>query len=330
MDEKITMEAKELEKKLMLGKEELKAKLVEIAQNPTGNAYEFSKLANLPYDAELPIARVIESVFKTDSVAKGEDYEYFTPTIETKKVYTVTNGSVTQEAVTPGSESELSFSSYDSPVYYVYIEKLLAAKYDPIAIKTKVAMEALDRKEIKAVLDLLIAGAEGESNTFALDSGDTVIDFEKVVDMVRSVAKYGTKLVFISGADVTTDVVLMDYNDDKNREVSLAKAGVAEWIKIENYTYNDGSTQTVLASDKALLVATSDSDDQKPGDFVRRKVDSIDGNGEKERVAITAGPGHFVGSARKLAYAITVFEQFGAVLKNAYCVAVFKRASSYS
>jgi len=319
------------EKKLMMAQEELKAKLQEIAvQGPAGNAYEFAKLANLPYDAEVGIPEVIREVAKTASVAKGEDYEYFTQSAETKVVYTISNGSVNQTNVTPGSPSDLSFATYSSDEYYVYVEKLLEAKYDPIAQKAETAMESLDRKEIKDVLDLLIAAAEGQSNTFANDSGDSVIDFEKVVDMVRSVAKYGTKLVFITGSDVTTDVILMDYTADKNREVSLAKAGIAKWVKIENFTYTHSGSQTVFATDKALLVATSDSKNNRPIHFVRRKVNALERPGEKERIIVAAGPRIQVGSSPKWAYAITAMEQYGAVVVNPLCVAVYKKASSYS
>jgi hypothetical protein len=319
------------EKKLIIAQKELKAKLQEIAvQGTSGNSFELAKLANIPYDAEMPIPEVIKEVAQTASVAKGEDYEYFVEDVETKVVFTISNGSVNQTAVTPGSETDLTFNSYSSDEYYVYVEKLLEAKYDPIAIKSKNAMESLDRKEVKDVLDLLIASAVAKSNTFANDSGDSVIDFEKVVDMVRSVAKYGNKLVFITGADVTTDVILMDYSEDKNREVSLAKAGIAKWVKLESLTYTHSGSQTVFASDKALLVATSDSEGNRPIHFVRRKVRSLEGAGEKERIIVSAGPRIQVGANPKWAYAITAMEQYGAVVTNPLCVAVYKKAESYS
>ena len=321
------------EEKLMKAQEELKAKLQEIAvAGPNGNAYELAKLANLPYDAEMPVPEVISEVAKVASVNKGEDYEYFVQAVETKIVNTISNGSVVQLAVTPGDENDLIFNSYSSDEYYVYVEKLLEAKYDPIATKAEVCMESLNRKEVKDVLDLLIASAEGQSNTFANDSGDSVIDFEKIVDMVRSVAKYGTKLVLISGSDVTTDIVLMDYSEDKNREVTLAKAGVSKWVKIENLVYTHSTSQTVFATDKALLVATSDVKGNRPIHFVRRKINSLDGVGSptKERVIVAAGPRIQVGSNPKWAYAIVAMEQFGAVVTNPFCVAVYKKASVYA
>jgi len=317
------------EKKLLMAQEELQAKLQEIATQ-SGNPFELAKLANIPYDAEMEIPEVIKEVAKTATVEKGEDYEYFVQDVETKIVNTITNGSVVQLAVTPGSETDLTFSSYSSDEYYVYVEKLLEAKYDPIAIKTKVAMESLNRKEVKDVLDLLIASAVSESNTFANDSGDDVIDFEKVVDMVRSVAKYGNKLVLISGATVTTDIVLMDYTEDKNREVTLQKAGISKWVKLEELTYTHSTSQTVFAADKALLVATSDVEDNRAVHFVRRKVKALEKAGTKERIVVASGPRIQVGSDAKWAYAIVAMEQYGAVVTNPKCIAVYKKAASYS
>ena len=98
------------EKKLIVAQEELKAKLQEIAvSGATGNAVELARLANMPYDAELPAPEVVSAICKTATVAKGEDYEYFVQAVETKTVYTVVDGTIVQVNVTPGSESDLTF-----------------------------------------------------------------------------------------------------------------------------------------------------------------------------------------------------------------------------
>jgi len=314
--------------KIMMAKEELSAKLIEVAQ--TGDSMECARLANYPYDAELAIPEVITAIAKTASIDKGEDYEYFVVSPETKVVYTITSGSINQTNVTPGTHSDLTFSDIESDQYYVYISKILSAKYDALKVKADTAMESLNRKEVKDVLALLIAAAEGQSNTYVNDSSDTAIDFAKLVEMVRSLARYGDKLVLISGADVTTDLILMDYNDNKNREVTLAKAGISQWIKIEGYQYTHSGTQTVLATDKALVVASSDSQANRCVDFVRRKVGDIEGAGEKERVVIVTGPDMQVGATPKLAFGVVAFEQYGAVVTNPRCVAVYQNASVYS
>lgn len=323
----------ENQKEDMVAKEELKAKIVAIATQTVSNpGLEIARLANAPYDVELPVPEVIEAVFNVSRVERGEDFDYFVQEPAAKTVYTVVNGSVTQTNVSMDSENELSFSSYDSPEEYVYLDDLLDGKYDPIAKKADEQQEALDRLEVKAVCDLLIAGAVAKSNTFAWTSGDVRMTFPKLVAMVRSVAKYGKNLVLITGSDVTTDVMLMDYYENKNRAFTIDNMNVKH-IPVESLTYTHSGTQTVLAADKAILVAVSDAKNRKPGEFVRRKISSValgEGVTDKERLVAQQGPITHVGSARKAAITIVTYERFGAVLTNSYTVAVFKNAESYS
>jgi len=314
---------------------ELKAKLIAIGKQEVPNGQmEIARLANVPYDAELPVSPIIESVFNVASVEPGEEYDYFVVSPSIKQVYTITNGSVTQTNITADSHALLGFSDYDSEESYIYLKSLLEGRYDPVALRAEDQQEVMDRLEIKAVLDLLIDGAVAQNNSYAFTSGDTKLTFEKIVEMVRSVAKYGTKLVLITGSDVTTDVTLMDFDTDKQREASLAKAGISEWYKVESFGFfEDSSSKVVFASDKALVVAVSDSKKNKPGHFVRRKVDSVamgQGVVAKDRLIISDGPAKHVGSDRKLAISILTYENFGAVLTNEYTSAVFKRASVYA
>jgi len=318
----------------MKAKEELKASIMAIAQQTVVNpGLELALLANEPYDAELPIPEVIAAVFNVASVDAGEDFDYFIQAPITKTVYTVSSGSVTQTNVSLDSENELGFTGYDSAEEYVYLDDLLAGKYDVIALKASVQQEALNRLEMKAVFDLLLAGAVSQSNTYAWDSGDTAITFPKLVEMVRSVAMYGTNLVLITGGTVTTDVMLLDYNENKEREVTLNNAGIKAHYPVEAFQYTHSGTQTVLAADKAILVAVSDAKGNKPGYFVRRKVNTVAMGQDvvqKERLVISSGPAKHVGSSRKLAIGILTYENFGAVLTNEYTIAAFKNASSYS
>lgn len=318
----------------MKAQEELQASIVAIgAQTASNPGLELARLANAPYDAELPVPEVISEIFNVASVEPGEDFEYFTQDPETKVVYTVSNGSVTQTNVSPDSENDLSFSSYDSAEDYVYLDDLLDGKYDPIAVKADAQQEVLDRVEIKAVCDLLIAGAVAQSNTYAWDSGDTAITPSKLVDMVRSVAKYGTKVVLITGANVTTDVMMMDFVYNKQREVTLAKLGISKHIALEAFQYTHSGTKTILDADKAIVVAVADSKNNKPGYFVRRKMTGkVLGAdvGNKERLVFQRGPIVNVGASAKSAVTIVTYERFGAVLVNAYTCAVFNNDTSYA
>jgi len=323
-----------MEKEEMKAQEELKAQIVAIGRNSVSNpGMEVATLANKPYDAEVPVPAVIEAIFNTASVEPGEDFDYFAISPTSKVVYTVVDGSVTQTNITADSENALSFSDYDSEESYIYLKALLEGKYDPIALRAEDQQEVMDRLEVKAVTDLVIAGAVSRSNSFAFTSGEAKFTFEKCVAMVRSVAKYGTKNVLITGADVTTDVMLWDFDNDKNRETTIEKAGISEWHKMEAFAFTHAGSNVVFPADKALVVAVADSKSQKPGYFVRRKVASVAMGQDvvaKERLVISSGPAKHVGSNRKLAVGILTYENFGAVLTNEYTCAVFKRANSYS
>ena len=320
------------EKKMLIAQEELKAKLEVIAQTRgDAGALELAKLANLPYDAEVAIPDVIAKICKVARVEKGEDYQYFSISPLVKTVYTITNGGVTQANVTPDSENDLTFNSYNGPAENVYIEKLMEAKYDPIALKAKVINEALNRKEVKDVLDVAIASAVAQSKTFVLNSGVEVLDFIKLEEMTRALELYGTKFALVTGSSVSADVRLMNYNADKNQPVKLSDLGIVEWIPVSQFQYTHSGTQTVMASDKAILVALADSEDERPIHFVRRKIkDIVSGGNDKERVIVASGPRLAVGSTPKWAYEIAVMEQYGVVQPNPYATAVFQKAEVYS
>lgn len=322
------------EKALLMAKEEIAEKIVAVAKRSIPNGgYELGKIVNEPYDVELPVDDIISAVCVVDSVGQGEPYEYFVPSVFAKTVYSVTNGSVTQTNVTADSENTLSFYDYDSDEDYIYLKNLLEAKYDVIAKRAEAQQEVMNRLELKYVLDLLLAGAVAQSNTYAWTSGDTAITPDKIKDMVRSVAKYGTSCVLITGANVTTDVMMLDFAYNKNREVTLEKLGISAWYKVESFQYTHSGTQTILDADKALVVAVSDSKGNKPAHFVRRKVEVVamdESVVEKDRLIIMDGPAKMVGANRKVAVSILTYENFGAVLVNSYVVAAFNNDESYS
>lgn len=324
-------------KKLIKAEQELQAKLQDIAINRTPQgAFELARIANMPYDAELPIPDVISKICKVARVEKGEDYSYFAISPETKTVITINDGGVTQTNVTPDTETDLSFVSYNGPAENVYLEKLMEAKYSPLAIKQKAIMEALNRKEIKDVLDVAIASAESEAGgkaaqKFALDSGESTLTFVKLEEMIRALDKYGTKFVLITGSSVSSDVRLMNYRANKVQSVKLADLGIVDWIPVSNFQYTHSGTQTVMPVDKAILIALSDSEDERAIHFVRRKIKDVYSLGEpKERVIVASGPRLAVGALPKWAYEIAVMEQYGVVQPNPYAVAVFKKAEIYS
>ncbi len=320
---------------MTIKKEELlkaKEQMKKIAMQ--GNREELiAQVINDTYDPEFPIPEIIESLFNVSRVNPFESVYYFTPTLPTKEVYLLTSScDVTHQAVSPASKSTLSWTTAVTKDYYICLDDLLAGDTDVVALYAEDVIEALNRYEIYAVLQLIDAGAVARSNAFTLDSGKTKFDLPKLVEMKKAIRKYGKKLVLISGANVTEDIELMDYDADKNREVSISSI-VDAHIPIESLDVNvGGSTKDVISDDIAYLVAVSDAKKNKPGYFARRKISSQIGSFadtqivDKERAIISTGTIKPVDTVDKFAKGIAGLEQFGAVLTNSYTCAKFTRS----
>lgn len=328
------------EKEMLKAQEELKKRMRMVAsgqvQNPT---MEVAKLVGDPFDPENEIPEVIQAIFKTDTVGIGEDYEYFVADQDTKTVTTVVNGSVTQVAVTPLTESELTFSTRSSNETLVYLDKLFEGKHDMLAKKRIALMEALDRIETYDAIQCIDTAVES-AREFTLDTGDSKLTFPKIVDMVKSISQYvqimrnpdgtvqSSNLVALTGCNVTNDLVLLDYDANKERAVSLEKAGINRWISVDEQqvVLTGTGTLTVMDSDTFYLIAPSKGEGRETGHFVRRNVQSLDADkAEKQRITIARGPILPEGASPKYAYSVGAVEQYGCVVVNPKPIAEFTR-----
>jgi len=151
--------------------------------------------------------------------------------------------------------------------------------------------------------------------------------------MRKAIRKYGKTLVLVTGANVTEDVELMQYDANKFSPVNI-KDVVDMWIPLEALDVTiDGTPTVVCDADTAYLVAVSDSKKNKPGYFVRRKIDGSVLAGladttvvNKERAVIVTGANKPVATVEKFAKGIAGLEQVGVVITNSYTCAKFVRA----
>lgn len=326
--------------KMQAKKEKLKEVMASIAGgSPSGNL-ELAKIVGSPFDPENAVTDVIGAVYKTDTVDIGEDYEYFVSDQDTKKVTVVVNGSVTQTAVTPLTTQDLSFSTRTSEEFLVYIDKLLEGKHDMLAKKRIALTEAMDRIDTYDAIQCIDTAVTNEGNTFTLDTTKEKFDYPKLVEMVRSIARYtqmsssatdsntiNSNLVLITGANVTEDILLMDYDSDKNRETTLARAGISRWIPVDGQqVVLTSSTLNVIDPDVAYLIAPNMNEGRETAHFVRRLVRGLDGAGAKERISVSRGPLLPEGASPKWAFSVAGMEQTGCVVVNAKPIAKFTRS----
>jgi hypothetical protein len=295
---------------------------------------QLASVLNESYDPELPVPEMIAAIMNTASAEPHEHVYYFTPTLPVKKVFILSgNCNVTQEAVSPATRNDLAFSTIVTPDYYICLDELLNGDMNVLDLYAEDIQEALNREEIYAVLALVDAAAVARGNVFGLDSGKLKLDYPKLVEMRKALRKYGKTLVLITGANVTEDVELMQYDANKYSPVNI-KDVVDMWIPLEALDVTINGTPTVIIdADTAYLVAVSDSKKNKPGYFVRRKIDGSILAGlqdttmvNKERAVIVTGSNKPVGSVEKFAKGIAGLEQVGIVITNSYTCAKFVRA----
>lgn len=313
-------------------KEVLGAKMIEAKKYHGSERDAFmAKTIGDVYDVELPVPEVIESISRFESAEVGEHVYYLAPTTITKKVNVLTSDcTITQTKVTPATQTEVDWTDIVSEDVYVCIHDWLKADHDVLQFNADAIQEAMDRQEIYAVLQLVDAGAVSESNVYTLDSGKDKFDYPKLVEMVRSIAKYGRELVLITGGEITTDIALMNYDADKNQAVSILDV-VQKHIPIEELKVTiSGVEKTVLEPDVALLVAVSDSKKNRPLIVARRKTEQLTEMSDteaipKERVIVSSGLGANIGSSRKAAKGFFGIGEFSITSTNDLVFAKFTR-----
>jgi hypothetical protein len=295
---------------------------------------QVASILNESYDPELPIAEMISAIMNTASAEPHESVYYFTPTLPVKKVYLLTsNCNVTQESVSPASKNTLAFTSIVTPSYWICLDDLLNGDMNILDLYAETIQEALNREEIYAVLALIDAAAVARGNVFGLSTSETKLTYPKLVEMRKALRKYGRKLVLITGPNVTEDVELMQYDANKFSPINI-KDVVDMWVPVEDLQVTIGGVVTdVIDADTAYLVAVSDSKANKPGYFVRRKINAqiLAGTTDttmvaKERAVIVSGMIQPLGTVESFSKGIAGFEQVGIVITNSYTCAKFVRA----
>ena len=286
------------------------------------------------YDVELPIPEVVDAISNVQRADVGEHVYFLAPDTITKTVKTIdANCNITQTKVTPNTRTEVTWTDLVTEEVYVCLHDWLKADHDVLTFNADAMNEGMDRQEIYSVLQLADAGATSESNTYTLDSGKTKFDYPKLVEMARSIAKFGRELVLITGGNITTDITLINYDADKNQPISIFDL-VSKHIPIEELSVTiDGSPVTVLDANVALLVAVADSKKNRSILVARRKTGQLTEMTDtemleqnKERIVISSGNAINVGTNRKFAKGFFSIEEYSATSLNDKTYAKFTRS----
>lgn len=301
---------------------------------------EVAQTVGQPVDPRKPYPPIVEMLCETDYADPDEHKYYYDNLLETDKIISIAaDGGLTSEAVTPDADAELTFVDVSTPEYYVSIPRLAAAKEKTLARKKSTIIRALDAKEINYLLTVL-AAAVPSGNKFTLGSGVTTFNVNHLTQMVDAVADYGDNYVLLCSSVIWKDIILWNWNDNKNIDVfeTFAKLGV-KIQRIPNQTVTiDGSATDLITSTRAYLVAldTQSSIGKKPFLLVRRRLDDIKllggliseaaDAGKPERLIFVSPNPMNVGGTRYAAVGISGYEQIVCACVNIYALAQFTRS----
>jgi len=310
---------------------------------------EVARIIGQPLDPRKPYPEIVNECCETDTAQPDEYLYYFDVLVETEKVYVITStGAVTQEYVTLDTPAQLSFVDLASPEYYIKLTDYASRKEDVIARKKKTINWALNSYESWRIIQLLDAACSTSGHTNTLESGFTRFNFAELISMIEDVQDYGDDFLLIAGAKIDKDILLWDFNDDKNqsmleaferlniKKIRMSLAGSAQTFQYHTGVSGDViETTNILPIRVAYLVARDNAGGLgKPLLFVRKRLDSVanlggvmseDGTQPERLVFVSPNPITVTGTARYLAIGLTGYEQIASAVTNPYAVKKFTR-----
>lgn len=311
---------------------------------------EVARIIGQPLDPRKPYPQIVEECCETDT-AEPEDYiYYFDVLVETEKVYVITGtGAVTQEYVTLDTPVQLQFVDVASPEYYIKLTDFASRKEDVIARKKRTINWALNSYESWRIIQLLDAAATTSGHTNTLESGFTRFNYPELISMLEDVQDYGDDYLLLVGARIDKDMLLWNWNDDKNqsvieawKELGIKKIKMSLAGSAQTFAYHTGvsgdvlETTNILATNTAYLLARDNAGGLgKPLLFVRKKLDSVktlggviseDGVAPERLVFVSPNPITVTSTARYLAVGLTGYEQIASAVVNPYAVKRFVRS----
>lgn len=308
---------------------------------------ELARTIGQPVDPEKPLAiDWIAGIAEFAVVPPEEHTYYFDVLAETKYVVTMdSTGRIVQEAVSPDSESALTFYDLATKEFRIPLHSLLkSSEASTIGRKKKTITESLNREEAYRVIETLEAAADAESREHTLGSGQTRLRLSEVYDMMAEIKDYGSDFWLIAGTTVDNDVDRMEYDENKYHSIK----DMFEFLRIKRARIpwsvsrapQSGSTASFLST--AVCTATvaymvaADTQIAKPIILVRREFDTnyllggpIDeqNDGRPQRLVLRSpNPVTVPGDARYLGVGVIGYEQLALACRNTKAVTKFSRS----
>lgn len=300
---------------------------------------ELARTIGQPLDPRKKYTDLISKVCTTDTAEPGERIYYFDALVDTNKIYVITStGEVTQENVSPDTDTALTFIDIASPEYYVKLTDLAGSVESSVLGRKKATINrALNAEENRYIISLMNTACVSQGNVMDMRSGESRFNYQHLVELLEMVVDYSDDYALVAGSQVAQDVVLWNWTDNKYHDllsafkalnVELVRIGSTESVQREGA----GVDTDVITSTTAYIVGRNNVMG-RPVLFVRKKLNDIEKiggliqeSGEKPERLIFVSPNPIqVSSTRYLAVGMTGWEEIVAAVTNPYALGRFQR-----
>lgn len=297
------------------------------------DALEIARIIGEPVDPRRRYPNLVNAFADTDTADPNEYVYYYDVLLETDKIFTNSASGLTTTNVVPDDPVLLTFTDIATDEYYVKINDLINAKERTLARKKLTINRAMDAEENYQMILLMDAAAISRGNLSDLRSGERSFNFSHLIDMVDQVIDYSEDYSMAVGTQIDKDIKLWDWTDNKYHSTVEAFNDLGISLNRINEVVTRNSVQTTVLSAYVAYLGGKTTQIGKPILFVRKRMNEIERLGgvisesgdRSERLVFVSPNPVQVSTTRYLAVALTGFEQFAAVTKNAYAFAKFTR-----
>ena len=300
---------------------------------------EVAKTIGEPIDINFKVPVAIGKIADLDTAEPGEKvYNLVQYDEDVDEVLTVeADGRVNAVAVSPKTDTILTFQGLNSRLKYVLVDTILngaAGQGNPdlgvLARKKEAITRSMDKEELYRILAAITASGSVATTT----PGSAEDLYDVILRMKHQLEDYGTNYVLFVGSNVKEAIDLYDKKkaDNFNYNVTLPAKLAALGIEVQKIigTINRGTiassaTVSLMDSNKCMMFAIdSTMTEGKPLHFVRRKISAeiaalmgADVDSAQRALFVNPFPVNIGGTnPNTLAYGVYGYESVIQVIKN--------------
>lgn len=248
-------------------------------------ALEIAKLIGEPINTRLPVPVEISAIADTYTAAAGEKvWRYTNVDKDSDYILDVDSaGKITVIKKAVLGDTELTFKGLNSRQEYLLVDDVLnSPDVNVLARKKEAIARGLDKRELKIILDGIIAGTNVPSNQGILSYDAVSADdlYDTIIAMKHKVEDYGDNYVLLVGTAIKE---ALDTYDKDNIGSFNYNLGIYQQLKNLNIEVvkifgkvDSGSGDTVLLNTNFMILLAKNSriSKGKPIKFIRRIINA--------------------------------------------------------